>query len=257
VKFLFVSDVHADWVTYGVSRYEEIAKSMHETVAVAIEEEVDAYFFLGDLSDPEDGIAALRSLGLAMGCALELGEAGVQSFWLTGNHDVIENGRGESVLSPMAAMGHPLVELIDAPLFDVRNDRSGQKAAWNLIALPFTASSHGYDPAAFVEACGRQLSAPRHAAQSELPTIVVGHMTHIPGVQPGEETKEMPRGRETAFPLDAVAAIKGTKFVANGHYHRQQKFVADNGLEIHIPGSLARLTMGEERNEPGYLLVEI
>jgi DNA repair exonuclease SbcCD nuclease subunit len=244
---MFVSDVHADWVTYGVSRYEEIAKSMEETVAVAIEEEVDAYFFLGDLSDPEDGVAALRSLGLAMGCALELGDAAVQSFWLTGNHDVIENGRGESVLSPMAAMGHPFVELIDVPMFDVRNDRSGQKATWNCIALPFTASSHGYDPAAFV-GCVRY---------PELPTIVVGHMTHIPGVQPGEETKEMPRGRETTFPLDAVAAIKGVKFVANGHYHRQQKFVADNGLEIHIPGSLARLTMGEARNEPGYLLVEI
>jgi DNA repair exonuclease SbcCD nuclease subunit len=249
MKSLFVSDVHADWVTYGVSRYEEIVKSMEETVAVAIEEEVDAYFFLGDLSDPEDGVAALRSLGLAMGCALELGDAGVRNFWLTGNHDVIENGRGESVLSPMAAMGHPLVDLIDTPVYDrVQNDRSGQKVAWNLIALPFTASSHGYDPAAFVE---------RARYQSELPTIVVGHMTHIPGVQPGEETKEMPRGRETVFPLDAVAAIKGTKFVANGHYHRQQKFVADNGLEIHIPGSLARLTMGEARNEPGYLLVEI
>jgi DNA repair exonuclease SbcCD nuclease subunit len=43
----------------------------------------------------------------------------------------------------------------------------------------------------------------------------------------------------------------------NGHYHRAQVHAGEHGVTVHIPGSLARLTFSEEKNAPGYMLLEV
>ncbi len=40
--------------------------------------------------------------------------------------------------------------------------------------------------------------------------------------------------------------------MVHGHYHQQQVFDG-----IHIPGSLARLTAGEEKHRPSFLVLEV
>ena len=70
----------------------------------------------------------------------------------------------------------------------------------------------------------------------------------------------MPRGREVVFPIAEVARLrKRAPFLAvNGHYHRRQKFVdPKTKLEIQVPGSAARLTFSEEKNEPGFLIARV
>jgi len=79
-------------------------------------------------------------------------------------------------------------------------------------------------------------------------------------VEPGEEANELQRGRDVAYPVDAIEALTkrlGVPAVLiQGHYHRAQT-VTLKGLEIHIPGSLARLTFNEEGHAPGYLILEV
>jgi hypothetical protein len=127
---------------------------------------------------------------------------------------------------------------------------------FNVVALPFTASSHGYDPSRFLESEPMRGDNPLIC---DAPTFVISHLA-VPGVQPGEETKELPRGREVLYPFAAVtqlkAALKGGVVALQGHYHRRQDFLAPQGYAIHIPGAMARLTMGEERHEPSYLVVD-
>lgn len=253
MKVLVTSDWHHDWSTYGVVRAGDVEEAVGETLTAAVKQAVDLYLFLGDLADPEDGPAVLKAAALAMNAACILSSEGIPSVWIPGNHCVVEDGSGATVLRPMLMM-NPVskgaaIYVSEVPRLHRVEGLTKVEGLSNVIALPFTASSHAYDPAEFVRKSARELDA-------RLPTIVMGHLC-MPGVQPGEETTEMPRGREVTFPYDAVQAIPGRKLVFNGHYHRQQTFTAPNGLQVHIPGSLARLTMCEEHHSPGYLIAEV
>jgi hypothetical protein len=111
-----------------------------------------------------------------------------------------------------------------------------------LLALPFTATSHTYDPEEVVR---------RAARETMPPDMVVGHLS-VEGVQLGEETTDMPRGRDIIFPREVLRQLLPSAFLANGHYHKMQ--VHDG---VHIPGSLARLTFGAVDHKPGFMIVEV
>jgi DNA repair exonuclease SbcCD nuclease subunit len=65
----------------------------------------------------------------------------------------------------------------------------------------------------------------------------------------------MPRGREIMLPMEATAA---GDLRLSGHYHHRQTILpAGGGSPIYVIGSLARLTFGEEGNEPGFQVYEI
>jgi DNA repair exonuclease SbcCD nuclease subunit len=254
VRVVVHSDLHADHVTMGVSRRDDAYRAL---VAVRNEAKgAEVVFFLGDLSDPEDGPAALRAASMLAEHAVKVADGGAQFVAIPGNHDVFEDGSGDSTLDVLLSIDLPEVHLLFEPVA-VTFDRT-TKDAFNVVALPFSATSHAYDPDAFVrEVVGHP---DRYGLVNTAPTFVIGHL-QVPGVQPGEETKELPRGREVLFPFAAVASLidrmKGPVVVMNGHYHRRQDFTAPQGYAIHIPGSTARLTMGEERHEPSYLVIEV
>jgi DNA repair exonuclease SbcCD nuclease subunit len=241
VKAVVFSDAHADHVTYGVRRKPDIERAILAVTAHAIKIKADVVFFLGDLSDPEDGPAVLQALELLMLAAHGLRQERIPFICIPGNHDVIEDGTGRTSLSPMRVLNDGSFYLCEQP-------EVLRLSKFNVFALPFTASSHGYHPAKFIY----------ESSWSDAPIFVIGHLM-IPGVQPGEETKEMTRGREVLFPFDVVADLAKSfrVIVCNGHYHRRQTFRAPGGFDIHIPGSLARLTLGEERHDPGFLVLEV
>lgn len=245
MKFVVTSDWHGDAVTHGIPRFEEISNAAHESVDCAIAEGADAYLFLGDLCDPDCGSQAFRTMGLALDVASRLSARGIDSIWLAGNHDVIEDGTGNTTLTPLRSLGNSSILARDrAPItvaeLPCRVDVVGKKERRTIVCLPFTASSRPYDPelaiAHFAEAAPKER------------VLVIGHL-NVPGVVPGDETTDYPRGREVTFPTTKAFEFAST--VLHGHYHRQQR--TKEG--IWIPGSLARLTFGEENNRPGFLVV--
>jgi DNA repair exonuclease SbcCD nuclease subunit len=251
MKILATGDWHADWSTYGVSRYGDVKKAVDETIHVALQERIDFYVFLGDLSNPEDGPAALRSVSLIMDASIRCTRVNkIEFVAISGNHDVIEDGSGDTVLSPIGML--PSVRLYESPTCQIFDHVLFERTTVRVIALPFTASSHGYDPEEFVDRAVQD--DPREVDA----TIVLSHLTGLQGVQPGEETTEMPRGREVRFPAEAIGRIPGRKVVLQGHFHRRQTWrPVGQDYDVHIIGSLARLTFGEEKNDPGYTMVEI
>jgi len=235
-----VSDLHLDAVTMGVPRFPELEQALAHTVQVAAQQKVDAYVFLGDLCDPDSGPTVFKCVELAIRTARCLADAyGIRSYWLAGNHDVIEDGSGLTTLGPIRpALGshgmvieHPTSWALDGATF---------------VALPFTATSHAYDPAKFL---ADHLPTGAHGG----PYVVLSHL-NVPGIIPGEETTEMPRGRDITLPLELLA--RPDVLVLQGHYHRQQVH-RHMGAVVNVCGSLARLTHGEEEHTPGYLLCEV
>lgn len=233
---LFTGDFHLDHVTGGLERFDEIEAAAEQTIDVAIREKVGAYFFLGDLTDPDvDEALAHRAIACAVRLAARLAQAGIARYFVTGNHDIMEDGRCSHTLMAVRAAGH---EVIDRPTTTTLGDLV-------ICFLPYTSLTRRYDPAEHVRSA-------RFAQGKRL--LVAGHMTEIDGVGLGSETHEMPRGRAMRFPIEAVAEGAAGRPVTcvNGHFHERHL-----SGPVLTPGTLARLTHGEEGNAPGFLVVDV
>lgn len=260
MRLFCISDVHADASTSGFDRFDEIAAAAWAAADDAARfrrEGGDAMFaFLGDLCDP-DTTRAFRAVSLAIDIALSLSVAKVPSLWIAGNHDVIENERGSTVLEPLHAAtkivpGAPVfVEdeaccVPDAVLFDREKDWN-PKTGTVFFLLPYVARTKAYDPADWIESAA-------HPIYPDVARVVVlGHLT-VPSAERGSESDDFARGRDLVFPVEACRHRWGDRvLMLNGHYHRRQ--VTRDG--VIIPGSLARLRHDEETHEPGYLVIDL
>jgi DNA repair exonuclease SbcCD nuclease subunit len=233
IKIVVTSDWHLDAITAGKRRHAEITTAIEQSVDFANEHEVDFYINLGDLTDPCN-IRSYLAIWIAMATRKSLNKR-IYYISITGNHDVIEDGSGEHVMIP-------LEHLDNTNVFD--KAQVWKLDSLNMIALPFTPSSHNYDPVEFIESYHKDIDKTK-------PTVVLGHL-NIEGITPGSESTDMPRGRDVFLPVDTIRKYIPNAVILNGHYHKQQVF---NG--VHIPGSVARLTFGEAENKLGFLYLEI
>lgn len=233
MKIMVTSDWHLDAVTAGVSRFDEISNKAMCIANAALDEGVDMFAFLGDLCDP-GAYRPSRCLKSAILIAEILAMHKVPSRWLTGNHDVIEDGHGSHMLMPMQGCMNPLIQIKDEPSVELFK---GVQLVW----LPYTPSIKAYDPAEFIKTTVPGIDA-----------VVFGHLW-IGGIVPGSETHDLGRGRSVYLPIEEIKEHFDTVTICNGHYHEQQEF---NG--VYIPGSIERLTFGEEHHpSKGCLILEL
>jgi DNA repair exonuclease SbcCD nuclease subunit len=234
MKIVVSSDWHLDARTDGVPRFDEIEQAIDRSVEVAKLEQADLYVMVGDLCDP-DGWCPTRAISVAV----QLYQVGIDSIWVAGNHDVVEDGMGTTTLTPLVAadIAHHVFEQPG----EIMYSRKG-KGKIHVVGLPFTPSSHAYDPVITV----RRMSKP-----NAYPTLVLGHL-NIEGISAGSETRDMARGREVFWPIDAVRKRWPQAVCIGGHYHRAQEFKT-----IHIAGSLCRLRHDEEENNPSLMVIDV
>lgn len=242
MKLVISSDWHTDRSTLGVPRYRDIADAAWQTVDVAKSEKADAWAFLGDLCDPDDGPAALQGVALAIEIASDLARAHIMNFWLSGNHCVMGNGSGKTVLSPLRSLRLPEVMVFErAETFEFQGV--------SVAVLPYVDVGMREGD----EHAGIREMYERNPAKG----LVLGHATYLPGITPGEETNEMPRGRAVPFPFEWT---RPDWTLLNGHWHEGQTYemeISGGGpRQLLIPGSLARLTFGEAHT-PRFLVLEI
>lgn len=249
MRIVVSTDWHPDTNTAGYARFDDVDEAVHATVAAAVDLKADYYMFWGDLitNDPVLDLM-VRCICLAQDAARELERHSIPSFWMPGNHDVFEDGRGTTALDPIASSdpmqlpqpgrGRNMVHLVKRP-------NVYALAGGHVVFLPFTPLSHGYDPAEFVRSLFDDDS-PHPEVK-----LVCGHLT-LEGIGPGSETLDTPRGRDVLFPIDLVKQRFPNAVLGNGHYHRRQVYRG-----VQIPGSLVRGTRAEADNEPGYLVLEL
>lgn len=253
MKILLTSDWHIDARTAGVPRYEELTIYIEELVRVVLREKVDFIFHLGDFFNPGGMLVPLytaKIINIVRAFEHQLfGESACEAMVLiAGNHDTIEDSRGPTVLSPLAAMYQfsDQVHVCERPQAFELVGRGAVRLG--VLALPYVARA-AYNAVNTASAFENAAKLP------DIPLVVIGHQT-VPGALLGSETRDMPRGRELELPTEAIAKLKPS-LVANGHYHRAQT-VSSYGLEIVIPGSPQRLTFGERNDtRKGYTIVEI
>jgi DNA repair exonuclease SbcCD nuclease subunit len=245
MRLFLTSDWHADASTSGFDRFDEIAaaaRSAADDAARFKREGGDPLFvFSGDLCDP-DTTRAFRAVSLAIDIALGLSARGVPSLWIAGNHDVIENDRGATVLEPLQ---YAAVHFSNGARIDVAcSPASFGFMGVAFVLLPYVARARAYDPEEWIE---------RFTPRNPRRVVVIGHLT-VPSAERGSENLDFARGRDLVFPVEACRRRWGDRAILiNGHYHRRQ--VTRDG--VIIPGSLARLRHDEETHEPGYLMIDV
>lgn len=253
MRLIIVSDLHLDATTAGLERFDEIESSLNAAVDHAIRSKRDGketlFIFAGDLCDP-DTTRSFRAIGAAVDAAMKLSSHDVESLWIAGNHDVIENARGSTVLEPLKRLSEHKPAWWEQIHVAEEPAEFTFKLGVRIVALPYVARARAYDPVAYVNSVKSLPDEFEKAGFCEV-FIVIGHLT-VPSAEKGSESDDFARGRDLLFPVEACRARWGDRvLMVNGHYHRRQ-ITSD---KVCIPGSLARLRHDEETNEPGYLVL--
>lgn len=250
MKLVVCSDAHLDWVTAGVSRFEEIERALRAAAHHAVRVRADAFVFAGDLCDPDSGPVVLRCADVIVSIAHWLFANDVRSIWVAGNHDVVHDGNGTTSLTPLRA----IAEVHEVPTI-------ARDPAWShaIVTLPHVT---GTTPVDYGEQVRNAI-----AHVGDQPVVIVSHLT-VPGIDPGEETSEMPRGAERLLPISVIEEHPQVACVLQGHYHASGRYFLKDGrahkgvpgacIPLYVVGSLARLTFGgEEEIDPSFFELEV
>jgi DNA repair exonuclease SbcCD nuclease subunit len=239
MRVVICSDLHIDAKTAGYDRYDDCSAALTQAVEHAQEVKADRFIFLGDLCDP-DAPNLIRCIDAAMLCAAELSRVGIQSFWVTGNHDVLEDGHGTTTLDLLDHVKGCWLSK-NPELF---TSYLTKKEKENPIGfLPYTPSSKNYDPEEVVRGWKRP------------PTLICSHLM-VEGIEVGSETEDFPRGRDVFLPTKVIRECFPNALIVQGHYHKPRIEEVD-GVKIHIVGSMVRLTRSEVHNTPRFLTLDI
>lgn len=239
-NILLISDLHGDAITGGVKRVDDVFGWLEDLDY----SEFDGCIFCGDLADP-DGVDVFACQE-RLKHFIESFENGNRAFYgISGNHDVVEDGRGSTIFGSMHSdfWTEPDVIYLDG---------------CNIGLLPYTARAKAYDPGAQVA---------EWKQKGEKIGCFIGHL-NIEGYGPGSETTDMPRGREVFWPLKEIAAHYPDAICIGGHYHKGEEIRFDMAGQcvfnsrapafqmLHIVGAPARFTFGEEKHTPSYSVLD-
>jgi DNA repair exonuclease SbcCD nuclease subunit len=257
MKILVTSDWHLDAKTLGKWRFAELSQTITSMVDKAIAKDIHLFVFMGDLMDPEVQPITYRVYEFLIGICRRLDDAGITSIWLTGNHDVMEDGLYTSTLTPLKGLQKvsKVEDWVQLPKSEVVSLYPGDisvcdsytqyevfsRDKWSMhkiLCLPYTHSTV-VSPSEWL----KKVEIGGH--------YVFGHLM-IEGVILGDESTDFRRGSDRRLPTEL---LKGCK-VFNGHYHKSQVYKKDD-VDIHIPGSLARLSFNEVSHKPSYLIVDV
>jgi DNA repair exonuclease SbcCD nuclease subunit len=238
MKIAITADWHLDAVTLGVLRYKDLTDALSEMLEIIAQEKVQAFVFMGDLCNPDRGARTLRAMTTASKVAKSLERMSVPSYWIPGNHDVVDSNEIITTLSPLSAFA----EVFEKPEIVVPSKYT------KLMFLPYM-SKMVQDQLALNRWVEEECVLGSASGKKTL--VMFSHSTSVEGAKDGTETSHMPRGKGQELPL-AVLKRHGV-MVFNGHYHTGQ--TTDSG--VHIPGALGRFDFGEQANAPGFMIVEV
>jgi len=267
VKILHFADLHIGVENYGKinaetglnTRLEDFVKSFDRLIEDAIQESVDLVIFAGDafkINEPSNTHQRLFAERI-----LKLARHEIPVFLLIGNHDQT-NRYGEShALDIYATLDIPGVWVSGRPQIQTLPTRSGPL---QIVSLPHISKSalmtvDDYARKTFTEVdrslvqqVEEILDYFKNQLNPEIPAILAAHV----GVEQARIGSEhsMSIGYGFTIPLGLLTRSE-YKYVALGHIHKHQ--ILSQDPPVIYPGSVDRVDFGEEKEEKGYMLVEI
>jgi len=268
IRLLHFSDLHLGVENYGrldpktglSTRVGDFLRSFDAIVEYALEEDIDLVLFCGDAYRTRDPNPTYqREFAERIRC---LSRASIPVFLLTGNHDLpLATGKANT-MEIFDTLDVPNVVVASTLATQVMETKGGQV---QIVALPWPIRSHLVTREEYKNRSLEEINLLLSEATEdlvkeqienlvpELPAILAAHAT-VFGATYGSERSVM-LGQEVVIP-SSVVANPAFDYVALGHIHRHQ-VLRNADPPVVYAGSIERIDFGEEKEEKGFVVVEL
>ncbi len=275
MKIIHTADLHIGMELHGPTnpttglprRLEDFLASLDRIVEGAIAEQADLVVMAGDIYKGRDPTPThQREFARRV---LRLTREGIPLLLLTGNHDLPNALSRATSIDIFRALDIPGVRVARQAEALPLDTPSGPVLLATLPWFPrsvlLTSDEHRGLPTQEIEAAFVATIATRvqelanqvaelraDARYAQAPAILVAHL-HAQEARDGAE-RLLTVGTDPLIPVERLA-LEPFDYVALGHIHAHQVLA----LKPHViyPGSIERVTFGEEREPKGYVAVEL
>mgnify|MGYP001794958618 CR=1 FL=1 len=268
VKILHLSDIHmGSGFSHGRinpqtglnTRLEDFALALKRCVDGAIAQNVDLVLFGGDAFPDATPPPYIQQIFAREFCRLVA--ANIPTVLLVGNHDQHAQGSGGASLYIYRTLGVPGF-IVGDTLTTHRIET--QRGPIQIVTLPWLTRSTlltrpetqglsmGEVGELLLERLRVALEGEIRRLDSDIPTVLLAHLM-TDTARYGAE-KFLAVGKGFTVPM-AILARDCFDYIALGHVHKYQQ-VNQSPLAIY-PGSMERVDFNEEKEEKGYLIVEV
>lgn len=270
IKILHLSDIHlGSSFSHGRinpetglnSRLEDFITTLGRCIDRAIAEPVDLVLFGGDAFPDATPAPYVKQAFAAQ--FRRLVDAKIPTVLLVGNHDQHSQGQGGASLGIYRTLGIPGFVVGDRLETHTILTQNG---AIQVITLPWlTRSTLLTRPETeklsleavnqlLIERLTVALEGEIRCLNPELPTVLLGHLM-VDKANLGAE-RFLAVGKGFNIPLSLLTR-SCFEYVALGHVHKHQNLNRTNDPPVIYPGSIERVDFSEEKEEKGFVLVEI
>ena len=270
VKILHLSDIHlGSGFSHGKinpetginTRLEDFVNNLRICIDRAIEEPVDLVLFGGD-AFPDATPAPYVHEAFASQFR-RLADADIPAILLVGNHDQHSQGNGGASLSIYRTLVVP--GFIVGDTIATHRIETGNGAV-QIITLPWLNRSslltrpetEGLALAEVNEMLIQKLQPVLEAEirrlDPDLPTVLLAHLM-ADRASLGAE-KFLAVGKGFTIPMSMLIREE-FDYVALGHVHKHQNLNPSNDPPVVYPGSIERVDFGEEKEDKGYIMLEV
>ncbi|MBE9040526.1 exonuclease subunit SbcD [Oscillatoriales cyanobacterium LEGE 11467] len=270
VKILHLSDIHmGSGFSHGRTnpetgtntRLEDFSTTLGRCIDRALSEPVDLVLFGGDAfpdATPPPYVAEAFASQFR-----RLSEANVPTVLLVGNHDRYSQGQGSASLCIYRTLGVPgfvVGDRLETHRIDTRNGPvQVVTLPWltrsTLLTRPQTQGLSISDVnQLLVERLRVALEGEIRQLDPEVPTVLLAHLMSDNATFGAERFLAVSRG--FTIPLSLLIRPE-FDYIALGHVHKHQNLNPANNPPIIYPGSIERVDFSEEKEEKGYVLVDL
>lgn len=269
INLIHVSDIHfGSGESHGKInpatglnvRLEDFVRALEKVVDYSIDKKVDALLFSGDAyktASPEPIYQKMFASQLQ-----RLADHEIKTILVVGNHDQIMRSTASHAMSVFQSLKVSGLLIVDKPMLKTIDTRSG---AFQLIGIPHVTRHNlmtldkysnygaGQIDAVLVEHVSDLLRGYYEELDPEIPAVTTAHMSLDRAVAGIEE--ELLVGYTLTFPTDMLVDRR-VDYVALGHIHKHQ-VIRKSEPAIVYAGSLERVDFGEEREDKGFVHVQL
>ncbi|MGJ5675028.1 MAG: exonuclease subunit SbcD [Nostochopsis sp.] len=270
IKILHLSDIHmGSGFSHGRinsetglnTRLEDFVKTLSHCIDQALNQPVDLVIFGGD-AFPDATPPPYVQEAFA-GQFRRLVDVQIPTVLLVGNHDQHSQGQGGASLCIYRTLGVPGIVVGDTLCTHRIQTRNGLV---QVITLPWLTRStlmtrqetEGLSLSEvhqlLIERLQVVLEAEIRRLDPNVPTILLGHLM-ADNASFGAE-RFLAVGKGFTIPLSMLVR-PCFDYVALGHVHRHQSLNKSNNPPVIYPGSIERVDFSEEKEEKGYVMVEL
>ncbi len=270
IKVLHFSDIHlGSGFSHGKinpktglnTRLEDFIHCLSLCIDRAINEPVDLVLFGGDAFPDATPPPYIQEAFAAQ--FRRLADANIPTILLVGNHDQHSQGNGGASLCIYRTLAVPGFIVGDTL---ITHKITTQNGVVQVITLPWLTRASLLTKSKteglsldeinqlLIKALEPVLEEEIRKLEPNLPTILLGHLM-VNRARFGAE-QFLAVGRGFTIPISLLIRPE-LDYVALGHVHKHQNLNSNNNPPVIYPGSIERVDFSEEKEEKGYILIDL